>query len=236
MSETQSKRGAGVRTGTPAMNPRDEILAAAAHSIARLGFHGMSMRELARATGKSPASFYAHFESKEDLLYELQSHAFEELIARAKRATRAEHDPVDRFYAFIESHLAYFAEHPDVMRVLVQEAGTLPADRRTSVRALKTEYFEMARELVQVLAGLGCGGHGSHALHDAGDAEIDRVAYSVFGMLNWTYGWYEPERHGSPQELARTIHRVALCGLVAHCPSRAVQSHAHGVRAVGGAR
>jgi AcrR family transcriptional regulator len=214
-----------------AMTPREEILAAAARSIATLGFHGMSMRELARVTGKGLASFYAHFDSKEDVLFELQSTAFDDLIARAKAAMRAEHDPVERLHAFILSHLTYFAEHPDVMRVLVQEAGALPQDRRTIIRAKKNEYFEIARELVQVLTGLGCGAPGARAAGSHNDAELDRIAYSVFGMLNWTYGWYVPQLHGRPEELARTIHRIALCGIVAHCPSRPVQA-----RAVGGAR
>ena len=37
-------------------------------------------------------------------------------------------------------------------------------------------------------------------------------------MLNWIYGWYEPTRHGSPEALARTFHRIALCGAVAQLP------------------
>jgi hypothetical protein len=173
------------------------------------------------------------------VLFELQSTAFDELIARAKHAIDAEKDPVDRFYAFILSHLTYFTEHPDVMRVLVQEAGALPQDRRTYVRRKKTEYFEIARELVQVLTRLGCGGKGAPAAGSFDDAELDRIAYSVFGMLNWTYGWYEPALHGTPEELARTIHRIALCGVVAHCPSRPVQAHTNGkgrAHAVGGVR
>ncbi len=42
-------------------------------------------------------------------------------------------------------------------------------------------------------------------------------------MLNWIYGWYRPEVHGSPRQLARTIHGIALCGLTARCPYRQIQ-------------
>jgi hypothetical protein len=33
-------------------------------------------------------------------------------------------------------------------------------------------------------------------------------------MLNWIYGWYESPRHGTPEELAQSIFRIALSGLV----------------------
>ena len=41
------------------------------------GYHGMSMRDLARATGRALASFYTYFGSKEDILFELQQRAFQ---------------------------------------------------------------------------------------------------------------------------------------------------------------
>ena len=63
---------------------RAEILAAAAQAIAKHGFHGMSMRELARTTGRSPASFYNYFESKEELLFSVQRDAFATLLESAE--------------------------------------------------------------------------------------------------------------------------------------------------------
>ena len=62
-------------------------LAAAAHEMARSGFHGMSMRDLARATGRG-SSFYTHFRSKEDILFALHVEAFDALIVGAERTSR----------------------------------------------------------------------------------------------------------------------------------------------------
>ena len=45
-----------------------EILTAAARAFAEHGYHGMSMRDLARATGRAPATLYNYFDSKEELL------------------------------------------------------------------------------------------------------------------------------------------------------------------------
>ena len=64
-----------------------EILEAAAAAIARDGFHGMSMRALAKATGRGLASFYTYFDSKESVLFAIQSQAFEALVESKKNTS-----------------------------------------------------------------------------------------------------------------------------------------------------
>lgn len=189
---------------------RAEVLARAAVEISRHGYHGMSMRDLARTTGRSLASFYHLFRSKEEILFALQSQAFEQLIASADRALAAEVEPVGRLQRFVLNHVRHFVRQPDVMRVLVLEASALPRARRAQIRALKQRYFELGADvLAGVLAARG-------ARVDA--AERERMTYSMFGMLNWTYGWYEPARHGTPEELAHTIQRLILHGTGAAAP------------------
>lgn len=178
------------------------ILDAAARAIARRGFHGMSMRELAKETGQALATFYNYFSSKEEVLLHIQSSAFETMIATAEDALRGFESPRDRLFAFIHQHVCYVARHPDVMRVLVHEAGTLPVRERAKVRALKERYYDLGRAIVARLYG-----------KPVYARDLERVTYGIFGMLNWIYGWYEPARHGSPAEVALSLHRLALSGL-----------------------
>ena len=204
---------------------RVEILEAAAAAIAEHGFHGMSMRGLARATGRGLASFYNYFPSKEDVLFSLQTDAFETLTTSLKAALADVDKPVERLYVFVFNHLRYLAEHQSVMRVLVHEASALPAGRRKKVRLLKEGYFQIVRDIVASILAAGCNAPGASGVAGLDPAEVERVTYSVFGMLNWSYGWYEPEQHGTPQDVARTIHAVAVCGLVARCPHRSAEGN-----------
>jgi TetR/AcrR family transcriptional regulator, cholesterol catabolism regulator len=183
-------------------SPRDEILAAAAEAFARRGYHGMSMRSLAKATGRSPAAFYNYFDSKEDLLFVLQRGAFDALVEEAQRVVVQTDDPWVRLDAFVGNHVRYFTAHPDVMRVLILEAATLPATRRAAIRCKKQQYFRIARDIVADLMQRA-----------SDDPEVERSTYCLFGMLNWTWGWYEPARHGSAEELAHTIQRLVVAGL-----------------------
>ncbi len=220
-----------VATARPsqAVEPRERILRAAAGQIAAHGFHGMSMRELSRAAAMSLSNLYNYFASKEEILFALQKEAFEVLVASAEEALTKVEPGVEsadaRLYVFISHHVRYVAEHPEVMRVLVHEAASLPSAGRRAVRRLKERYFGIARAIVAELASHGCGRlEAAKESREAADgAELDRITYNLFGMLNWIYGWYEPGAHGGPHELARTIHRIALCGIVAHCPYRDLQ-------------
>jgi AcrR family transcriptional regulator len=191
---------------------RATILAAAAHEIARSGFHGMSMRDLARATGKGLSSFYTHFRSKEDILFALHVEAFDALIVGAERDLAPTDDPAERLYAFVLNHVRYFEEHHDLMRVLVREAGAVPSSRRDLVRARKDRYFEIGRGLVRAVMR-GSAGDVVRPRWHVEDAELERTTYALFGMMNWMHAWYDPRKHGDAADVARTIHRVAIHGV-----------------------
>lgn len=182
---------------------RAELIAVAARAFAARGYHGVSMRDLARDLGRSPATFYSHFDSKEALLFWMQKDAFDTLLARTRVALEGLTDPSDRLYAFILTHVRYFTANPDLMRVLIHEAAALPAQRREAIRERKVAYFELARGIIEDLLGSG----------PRDRAEVERATYCAFGMLNWVYGWYTPEEHGAPEELAKTIHRIAMRGI-----------------------
>lgn len=66
-------------TSTPkrlsAEQRRSSIIEAAKHLFARSGFHGVSIDEIVREVGVSPAILYRHFKSKEEL-YEAVLHEF----------------------------------------------------------------------------------------------------------------------------------------------------------------
>ena len=209
---------------------RLEILAAAAAAIAEHGYHGMSMRALARATGRGLATFYNYFSCKEELLFSLQTEAFETLTGSVQAALEDVIDPVDRLHIFVLNNLRYTAENRSVMRVLVQEASALPAARRKKVRLLKEGYFKICRDIVASIVAAGCNAPGASGVDGVDAIEVERITYSVFGMLVWSYGWYDPRQHGTPDDVAKTIHGLAVCGLVARCPHRAAVVNHEGQR------
>lgn len=105
---------------------RAEVMLRAATAMARHGYHGMSMRDLAKSARRSLASSTTCCQSKEDILFELQRTSFESLIESAEAVLTSTTDPDARLDAFVDNHVRFFVEKPDVMRVLVVEASALP--------------------------------------------------------------------------------------------------------------
>jgi AcrR family transcriptional regulator len=183
-----------------------EILDAAAHAFAEHGYHGMSMRDLAKATKRSPATLYNYVDSKEDLLYLIQRDAFDGLLGAGRAALADVTDPDERLHRFVLSHVQFFAEKTHLMRLLIHEASALPPKRRSEIRERKEAYFELGRGIVRELARRALGA-------EPNPQSVERCTYILFGTLNWIYGWYEPQRHGDDAELARAIESFALHGI-----------------------
>ncbi len=174
------------------------LLSAAAKIFAERGFHGTSMRDLARASGMSLAGIYHYVDSKVELLYLIQDRCFAQVIAGAREAVATETDPRARLVAFIRHHIVFFAGHMDEMKVLSHEYEELSGTMRGQVRRRKREYAEFLLQLLEAV--------------EAPDISRQVAAYALFGMMNWIYTWYHPTGAVAPETLAEEMARLFLTG------------------------
>lgn len=175
------------------------LLSAAAGVIARKGYHATTMRDLARASGMSLAGMYHYVTGKEEILYLIQRHFFDRVLAGARRALASAPDPEGALRAFVQHHVGVFAAHMSEMKVLSHEAESLTGERHAEVRSLKRRYVELLAETMAA----------------AGAADPRTAAYALFGMMNWIYTWYRPEGRLSADQLADAFVRMALHGVLA---------------------
>ena len=180
------------------------LLSSAAREFALRGYDRTSMRDLARASGVSLAGVYYYVQSKEELLFLIQSRNFEAVIAGMRDALRGVTDPVERLQRFIDNHLDYFATHMAEMKVLSREADALEGDFLQRVNDMKRLY---TRALMDVLADI-------EKSHGPAHATRRVAAYSLFGMMNWIYTWYDPLGDLGVELLSQNICRLFLGGYV----------------------
>lgn len=165
------------------------------------------MRDLSRISGMSLAGLYHYFDSKEELLYLIQKHAFQTIIERVRERLAEASDPEERVRLFIENHLDYFLANKEAMKVLTHEDETLKNGRGAEIRAIKREYYRICFELLE---DLRC----ARELQFSGRLAV----LSLFGMVNWIYTWHNPRVDAGAKELAQQMGDIFMGGLLGGKP------------------
>jgi AcrR family transcriptional regulator len=184
----------------------EEILRKSSRLMAAVGFHGTTMRELSRATGRSLSGLYHYFGSKEDLLYLINFHGFTTLNEAWERMSEALDEPGERLYGFIYLHTHYYVANIDEMRVMNWGTQELEYERAMTIRKLKDHYTADARDIVAAVY--------EEVTGEALDARrLARQTFLLFGMMNWIFGWYSARAHGAVEDLVGDIYGTFLHGI-----------------------
>ena len=180
------------------------VLKTSAGVFADKGYHSTSMRDISRATKMSLSGLYYYFKSKEELLFLIQDYCFSTVIDDCRRLLEGVDDPVRRLKLLIENHLNYFVNNMNEMKVLSHEANSISRDMFRKVNNKKRQYVDLVMSLL-----------GEIAREQRADAVDIRVAtFSLFGMMNWIYNWYDPRKDVDVAGLSQNITRLFLSGFL----------------------
>jgi len=121
---------------------RAEIGAAAAELYARAGEDGITIREIAKATGRSPMGLYRYFGDREEIIAFLRADAFERFSDALEKAFGSGHDAFERARAVGRAYLDFALDNPDSYRLMFDmsrpDDSHYPALARAAARANKT--------------------------------------------------------------------------------------------------
>ena len=192
----------------PATRHYDEklqrILKTSAKIFAEKGFHRTSVRDIARATRMSLAGLYYYFRSKEELLYLIQERCFVTLLQRWEQAGSSEMDPRARVRIFAENHLSFFWHNMFEMKVMAREDESLSGEFQDKILVLKRRYVKVLTDLITDLQNR----------EGVKPIDLRAATFSLFGMMNWIYTWYQPKRDPPFPQLIDQMLRVFFFGVL----------------------
>lgn len=119
---------------------QEAILEAAQSLIASKGVDGISMAELAKATGLSRPAIYQYFASKDHVLAELVINEMADLSNAIERHIEGLSDPMERIRIWIHYSLAHLAsaEHRIVREISI---ASLPEESRGMINAMHGHFM-----------------------------------------------------------------------------------------------
>jgi AcrR family transcriptional regulator len=126
---------------------RRRLYAAAGAVFARAGYADATAEAIAREAGMSKATFYEHFDNKEDCIIALHDDATKAVLEAMRRAgdDYNGHDATGRVRAVVHTFLEMLAAFPDEAQTLLVEiigAGPRAMERRDRVLADFASYVD----------------------------------------------------------------------------------------------
>jgi AcrR family transcriptional regulator len=171
-------------------DPRQEILRISARLFQQQGYDATSMNDIAAALSLSKGGLYHHFQSKDEILFNLMSHAMDITEERVLAPLKSIEDPEERLRSLIRRHIAVvLGERDREITVMLHENHPLSPALRKRINARKKDYIHFLENLIAEVQRV----RGS-----SGSVTPRAAAFALLGMINWIYQWYRPE--GSLQE------------------------------------
>ena len=196
----------------------EHILRTSAGIFAEKSYHSTSMRDISRATGVSLAGLYHYCKSKEELLFLIQDHCFGRVLERFEQRIKGVDDPFEKLRIFIDNHLSFFAANMAEMKVLSHEAESLAGDMHKHVSGKKEKYAKQARKIlreIQSVSEARPSGRATAASSQVNNRiDLTVATYSLFGMMNWIYNWYDSSGKLSVNQLVDNMTRLFVNGFL----------------------
>jgi AcrR family transcriptional regulator len=190
------------------VDSRQEILRTAARLFQQRGYDATSMNDVAASLKLSKGGLYHHFQSKDEILFEIMNHAMELTQERVIGPVRGIVGAEERLRALIRLHLEVVLSPRDrEITVMLHENHPLPPALRKRINARKKEYIHFVENLiadVQKSARLSKGAVSPRA-----------AAFALLGMINWIYQWYKPEGELQATNLIPQVTALVFGGILA---------------------
>jgi len=189
------------------LDSRQEILRTAARLFQQRGYDATSMNDVAAALKLSKGGLYHHFQSKDEILFEIMNHAMEITQERVINPVRGISDPEERLRAVIRLHIEIVLSPRDrEITVMLHENHPLPPGLRKRINARKKEYIHFVERLMAEV---------QTARRAKGGVSPRAAAFALLGMINWIYQWYKPEGELQAHNLVPQFTTLVLEGILA---------------------
>ena len=179
----------------PRQEPRQEILRTAARLFQQQGYDATSMNDVAAALKLSKGGLYHHFQSKDEILFHIMSHAMditeEQVINVVRRIDGSQIDVTrtdvteERLRTLIRLHIQVVLSPEDrEITVMLHENHPLPPALRRKINGRKKDYLHFVEHLIADV---------QRKRNSLSAVTPRAAALALVGMINWIYQWYKPD-------------------------------------------
>lgn len=180
---------------------KDSILAAAIDNFEKLGYHGTSMRDIARDAGITVASIYHHFPSKQEILQDIMVRVLSDALTQTRRALMEAGTAASaQLAAVMRAWVLFHTHRRSEARIGASEIRSLDPQGRRTVIELRDEQERLFRDVIE--RGVVQGEFATTHPHEA--------TWAVITMGNTVASFFRSTGPLSPEQLADIYANLAL--------------------------
>ena len=183
---------------------KPEIYRTVARLFARKGYEGTSIRDITSELGMSKSSLYYYFKSKEELLFNLANDFMDDALEVLEQIISSDIPPDEKIGRLFRFYASFFVSDHDRLTLLVNEMQSLGGPLRKILIEKERRYVRLLRSVLTDLDSQGA----LKKIHPT------VAVFAFFGMVHYTYKWYDPNGPISPQELADGFCEIFTQGVL----------------------
>ncbi len=188
------------------IEPRQEILRTAARLFQQRGYDATSMNDVAAALKFSKGGLYHHFQSKDEILFHIMSHAMDITEERVINVVRRIEGAEERLRTLIRLHIEVVLSAEDrEITVMLHENHPLPPALRRKINARKKDYVHFVEHLVADV---------QRQRNSTSRVNPRAAAFALLGMINWIYQWFKPDGPLSGEAIVQQFTDIFFRGAV----------------------
>ena len=180
------------------------ILKKAARLFATHGYERTSIGDLVRACDLSRGAIYHYFESKEAILFAMMDSLVRDLLETLTEAAAVEGEPVERLENIIVAFVESNARSPDEQTILLNDLGALSRAEQKQIHAVERQIVDLVGDALVAADARGLVTPDKKKVY----------TMMLFGMINYTYTWYDAKGPVKPRDLAEMAADLFFNGLL----------------------
>ena len=165
------------------------------------GYLETTMDEISSAAKMSKGGIYHYFLTKSEILFFILNNFMDLLLEGLEEKLDGVEGDLEKIKFLIYRHIEYHTKYPSVSKTLLQQGHLLRSEYKTIAEKEK-KYYQIVASVLSDFWG--------------GRIEKERltaITFTLFGMCNWIYSWYNPKGPVTAQELSEIIYQIFTRGI-----------------------
>ena len=177
-----------------------QLLAAAIELFAEQGYHAARTRDITARIGMSTGAMYAHFRSKEDLLFEISLTGHRTGVATLEAAAADAADPAGQLARMVRAFSVYHARYHMIAKIVHYELYGMTPQHLKPILELRRHTTRLIQDVIR---------HGVQS--DAFTApNITATGRAVLSLCVDVARWYRDHGGETPEQIGDLNAQLAL--------------------------